>query len=158
MPSNSAGPLKCGLTLAQRPNTLIEAGAETPSRHWLTRRVAGIGTASFLADLGHEAPTALLPSLLTVTLGAPAAALRLIEGGADALAGIARFVGGALADDPRPAPDGGGRRLRVDRRALLGDRPRRRPTNSAAVRRPSPCCRRRPGNLATHRPQTRPPC
>src|SRR6478735_12011463 len=36
---------------------------------WLTPGVRGIGTASFLADLGHEVPTALLPSLLTTTLG-----------------------------------------------------------------------------------------
>lgn len=62
--------------------------------------VAGIGTASFLADAGHEIPTSLLPSLLTSTLGAPAAALGLIEGVSDALAGGARFAGGALADDP----------------------------------------------------------
>jgi len=63
--------------------------------------VAGIGSASFLADVGHEIPTALLPSLLTSTLGAPAAALGVIEGISDALAGAARFGGGALADDPR---------------------------------------------------------
>jgi len=49
---------------------------------WLTRGVAGIGTASLLADVGHEVPTAL-PSLLTSTLGAPAAALALIEGVSD---------------------------------------------------------------------------
>lgn len=67
---------------------------------WLTRGVAGIGTASFLADVGHEIPTALLPSLLTSTLGAPASVLGLIEGISDALAGGARFAGGALADDP----------------------------------------------------------
>ena len=48
---------------------------------WLTRGVAGIGTASLLADVGHEIPTALLPNLLTATLGAPAAAFGLIEGG-----------------------------------------------------------------------------
>src|SRR3954470_19858215 len=70
------------------------------SRRWLTRGVAGIGTASFLADVGHEVPTALLPSLLTSTLGAPASALGVIEGVSDALAGVARFAGGALADDP----------------------------------------------------------
>ena len=62
--------------------------------------MAGIGSASFLADVGHEIPTALLPSLLTSTLGAPAAALGLIEGISDGLAGAARFGGGALADDP----------------------------------------------------------
>jgi len=67
---------------------------------WLTRGVAGIGGASLLADLGHEIPTALLPSFLTSTLGAPAAALGLIEGVADGLAGAAKFAGGPLADDP----------------------------------------------------------
>ena len=76
------------------------AGSSTAEKAWLTRGVTGIGTASFLADVGHEIPTALLPSLLTSTLGAPAAALGLIEGVSDALAGGARFVGGALADDP----------------------------------------------------------
>jgi MFS family permease len=73
----------------------------TPTKdRWLGRGVAGIGTASFLADVGHEIPTALLPNLLTVTLGAPAAALGLIEGIADGLAGAARLAGGAIADDP----------------------------------------------------------
>ncbi|MGW1088511.1 MFS transporter [Streptomyces sp. NPDC002596] len=67
---------------------------------WLTPGVKGIGSASFLADVGHEIPTALLPSLLTSTLGAPAAALGAIEGVSDALAGAARFGGGVLADDP----------------------------------------------------------
>ena len=60
-----------------------------------------IGTASLLADLGHEVPTALLPSLLTATLGAPASALGLIEGLADGLAGATRFAGGPIADDPQ---------------------------------------------------------
>ena len=67
---------------------------------WFGPAVAGIGSASLLADLGHEIPTALLPSLLTSTLGAPASALGVIEGVSDALAGVARFGGGALADDP----------------------------------------------------------
>jgi MFS family permease len=42
----------------------------------------------------------LLPRLL-VNLGAPAAALGLIEGLADGLAGLMRLLGGALADDPQ---------------------------------------------------------
>lgn len=67
---------------------------------WLTPGARGIGGASLLADVGHEIPTSLLPALLTGTLGAPAAALGLIEGVADGLAGAARFGGGALADDP----------------------------------------------------------
>ena len=40
-----------------------------------------------------------MPTLLTGTLGAPAAALGIIEGVADGLAGGSRFLGGALADD-----------------------------------------------------------
>jgi len=67
---------------------------------WFGPGVAGIGSASLLADVGHEIPTALLPSLLTSTLGAPASALGVIEGVSDALAGVARLGGGALADDP----------------------------------------------------------
>lgn len=67
---------------------------------WLTPGVRGIGLASFLSDLGHEIPTALLPSFLSSVFGAPAAALGLIEGIADGLSGIAKFGGGALADDP----------------------------------------------------------
>ncbi|MDQ6898977.1 MAG: MFS transporter [Candidatus Dormibacteraeota bacterium] len=70
-------------------------------RSWLTPGVFGIGLASFLADAGHEVPTALLPSFLTATLGAPAAALGVIEGLADGAAGGARLLGGALADDPQ---------------------------------------------------------
>ncbi|MFF0104961.1 hypothetical protein [Streptomyces hirsutus] len=66
---------------------------------WLTPGVRGIGSASFLADVGHEIPTALLPSLLASTLGAPAAALGAIEGVSDALAGAARS-----AEPPRPSP------------------------------------------------------
>ena len=69
-------------------------------RSWLTPGVLGIGLASLLADAGHEIPTALLPSFLTSTLGAPAAALGLIEGLADGAAGGARLFGGALADNP----------------------------------------------------------
>jgi len=67
---------------------------------WFGPGVAGIGTASFFADVGHEIPTALLPSLLTGTLGASASTLGLIEGVSDGLAGVARLGGGALADDP----------------------------------------------------------
>lgn len=86
------------MTPTTSPDTSPTAGVG--DERWLTRGVGGIGTASLLADVGHEVPTALLPSLLTSTLGAPAAALGLIEGISDGLAGTARFVGGALADDP----------------------------------------------------------
>jgi MFS family permease len=67
---------------------------------WLTPGVRGIGTASFLADMGHEVPTALFASLVVSVLGASAAVLGLVEGLADGLAGLARLFGGPLADDP----------------------------------------------------------
>ncbi len=69
-------------------------------RRWLTAPVKGIAAASLLSDVGHEVPTSLMPRLLTSTLGAPAAALGLIEGIADALSGLARLAGGPIADDP----------------------------------------------------------
>ncbi len=68
---------------------------------WLTPGVRGIGAASLLADLGHEIPTALLPSLLTSTLGAPASALGLIEGVSDAPGGCDAVRGRAAGDDPQ---------------------------------------------------------
>ena len=71
-----------------------------PGSPWLTPGVRGIGAASFFADVGHEIPTALLPELVTRTLGGSAAVLGLIEGASDGLAGATRFAGGALADDP----------------------------------------------------------
>ena len=77
-----------------------DPGVDLPVNTWFTPGVRGIGTASFFSDLGHEIPTALLPSLLTVTLGAPAAALGLVEGIAEGLGGAAKFAGGPLGDDP----------------------------------------------------------
>jgi|GEM_PF-2608942 len=67
---------------------------------WLNRGVVGVGVASLLSDLSHEIPTALLPNLVTQTLGAPASALGLIEGVSDGLAGAAKLAGGPLADEP----------------------------------------------------------
>ncbi len=80
---------------------LGQSGERDTPRPWFTPGVRGIGLASLLSDAGHEIPTALLPGFLTATLGAPAAALGLIEGVADALSGITKVIGGALADDPQ---------------------------------------------------------
>lgn len=70
------------------------------TERWLTGGVGAIGVASLLSDAGHEVATALLPSFLTSTLGAPAAALGLIEGISDGASGVAKLAGGAIADDP----------------------------------------------------------
>jgi hypothetical protein len=66
---------------------------------WLGPGVAGIGTASFLADVGHESPPPCCPTCSPSHL-APTSALGLIEGVSDELAGVARLAGGALAHDP----------------------------------------------------------
>ena len=89
---------------------------------WLNRGVAGIGAASFLDDVGKEISTSLLPSFLTTTLGAPAAALGAIEGIADGVAGAAKLAGGALADDParRRATAVGGYSATAVLNALIG--------------------------------------
>jgi hypothetical protein len=96
------------------PGVRDTVATDEATPEWFTPGVRGIGLASLLADLGHEVPTALLPSLLTSTLGAPAAALGVIEGVADGLAGAARLGGGALADEPerRPAVASAGMRQR----------------------------------------------
>jgi len=72
----------------------------TPSERWLTRGVVGIGFASLFSDWGHEAATAILPAFL-LNMGAPAAALGVIEGVSDGFSSFAKLVGGFIADRPR---------------------------------------------------------
>ncbi len=70
-----------------------EIAAPAARRAWFAPGVAGIATASFLADVGHEVPTSLMASFVTATLGAPAAALGAIEGISEGLAGRAGSSG-----------------------------------------------------------------
>src|SRR6266567_5321565 len=90
---------KTGKAMTQRDSTSETFPPKAPPT-WLTPGVRGIGLASFLADMGHEVPTALFASLVVSVLGASAAVLGLIEGLADGLAGLARLLGDPLADDP----------------------------------------------------------
>ncbi|HKV04233.1 MAG TPA: MFS transporter [Candidatus Acidoferrales bacterium] len=79
---------------------MSEPAAESPhSNHWLKRGVLGIGLASLFSDWGHEAATAILPAFLA-SLGAPAAALGVIEGVSDGLSSFAKLAGGFIADRP----------------------------------------------------------
>jgi MFS family permease len=68
-------------------------------RGWLTRGVGSVGLASFFSDSGHEIATSILPTFVTVTLRSSAGALGVIEGVSDALTGVAKLVGGPLAND-----------------------------------------------------------
>jgi MFS family permease len=75
------------------------AAANELGRGWLTRGVGSVGLASFFSDSGHEIATALLPSFVTHTLRSSAGALGVIEGVSDALTGVAKLIGGPLAND-----------------------------------------------------------
>ncbi len=70
------------------------------TQRWLTPGVGAIGATSFFSDAGHEVTTSVLPTFLTGTLGASAAALGVIDGFSDALIGVMKLVGGPLANDP----------------------------------------------------------
>jgi MFS family permease len=75
--------------------TAVTAG----SKRWLTPGVLGIGLSSLFSDWGHEMATAILPAFLA-GLGAPAAALGVIEGVSDGLSSFSKLAGGWIADHP----------------------------------------------------------
>lgn len=84
--------------MAADPTAAPDPGNE--ARGWLNRGVGEIAVASALSDLGHEIGTSLLPTLVTSVLHAGPGVLGVIEGGSDALIGVAKLAGGPLADDP----------------------------------------------------------
>lgn len=74
------------------------------SRGWLNRNVIGMGLTSLFADLCYETATAVLPALIKA-LGAPAVALGLMEGAADAASSFVKVWAGHLSDRlPRRKP------------------------------------------------------
>jgi MFS family permease len=78
---------------------MSETQIATAPKRWLTRGVLGIGLTSLFSDWSHEAATAILPAFLA-SLGAPAAALGIIEGVSDGLSSFAKLGGGFVADHP----------------------------------------------------------
>lgn len=83
------------------PTTGANSSADDAHQPWLTAGVGSVGAASFFSDSGHEIATAVLPSFLTSVLHGSAASLGVIEGVSDALMGVAKLIGGPLANDPR---------------------------------------------------------
>jgi len=75
----------------------VPGASRGPASAWLNRNVIGMGLTSFLSDAGHEMATAVLPSFLAV-IGAPAAALGLIEGVADAVSSFVKLGAGWYSD------------------------------------------------------------
>jgi MFS family permease len=79
-------------------DTSPTATMEQPSsQRWLNRNVAGMALSSFFSDAGHEMATAILP-LFLASIGAPPAALGIIEGVADAVSSFAKLGAGWFSD------------------------------------------------------------
>jgi MFS family permease len=91
----------------------VTAEADATNAKWLTPGVGAVSATSFFSDAGHEVTTSVLPTFLTGTLGASAAALGVIDGVSDALIGVMKLVGGPLANNPE-------RRGRISSGGYLG--------------------------------------
>ena len=72
-----------------------------PASSWLNRTVLGAGLTSFLADVGYEMASAILPAFLLM-LGLPqdlvARVIGLIEGTADLLSNVVKIAVGWYSD------------------------------------------------------------
>lgn len=69
----------------------------TPGR-WLNRNVLAIGFADFCADSNYEMVLAVLPLFITAGLGAPVAAVGLVEGVADGSSAVIKLLSGWYSD------------------------------------------------------------
>lgn len=73
-------------------------------RPWLTRNLKITSAVSFLQDAASELLYPLMPILLTTVLGAPAAVVGAVEGVAEGVAALTKYVSGRLADRHRKVP------------------------------------------------------
>lgn len=80
------------------------AGPRRGPARGLPRNVVVLSWVSFFQDAASELLYPVFPLFITVTLGAPAAALGLIEGVAEATASVGKAVSGRLADRFRRRP------------------------------------------------------
>ncbi|MGH7667655.1 MAG: MFS transporter [Candidatus Dormibacteria bacterium] len=76
------------------------SGQDATATSWFNLGVGSVGLTSFFSDAGHEITTAVLPSFLISTLHATATTLGVIEGISNALMGVAKLLGGPLANQP----------------------------------------------------------
>jgi MFS family permease len=71
---------------------------QAPRQAWLTRNLVVLCGVSFLQDAATELLYPILPIFLTVTLGAPAAVIGLVEGLAEGAAATTKLAAGRWAD------------------------------------------------------------
>ena len=67
-------------------------------RAWLTRNLLVLTAVSFAQDAASELLYPLLPVLVTGVLAAPPVVLGVVEGLADATAGVSKYVAGRWSD------------------------------------------------------------
>ncbi len=81
------------------PPKIEEAEAKKPTKFFgLSPNVISMGAVSFLNDLSSDMIFPFIPIFLTTTLGASATFVGLIEGVADATAGVLKIVSGRVSD------------------------------------------------------------
>lgn len=73
-------------------------------RPWLTSNVRTLSGVSFLQDTASELLYPILPIFLTVTLGAPAVAVGLVEGVAEGVSAASKLLLGRLSDTRAKRP------------------------------------------------------
>jgi MFS family permease len=73
-------------------------------RPWLTRNLKVVSVVSLMQDAASELLYPLMPILLTVVLGAPAAVVGVIEGIAEGVAALTKVVAGRMSDRFRKKP------------------------------------------------------
>ena len=78
---------------------------DAPSQgRWLTHNLKVLSGVSFLQDAASELLYPIMPIFLTVTLGAPAVAVGVVEGLAEGAASITKLASGLLGDRFRKRP------------------------------------------------------
>src|SRR6266705_2919045 len=89
------------------PRQQTPPAAVTPqagSGRWLTHNLKVVSGVSFLQDAASELLYPILPIFLTVTLGAPAVVVGLVEGLAEGAASVTKVVAGRVSDRYRRRP------------------------------------------------------
>jgi MFS family permease len=80
------------------------APAADEGRGWLTPNLRVLSGVSFLQDAASELLYPVLPIFLTVTLGAPAAVVGVVEGVAEGISALSKLLLGRLADGRAKRP------------------------------------------------------
>src|SRR3954462_14780859 len=82
----------------RRESQTAAVPAVAGSGGWLTHNLKVVSGVSFLQDAASELLYPILPIFLTVTLGAPAAVVGVVEGRAEGAASATKGAAGRLAD------------------------------------------------------------